>query len=224
MVGVIFTASWASRTWRNIMGLEPEIENHFRQKHRSFERKVGAPVIALLLIAGVAGAISGRRQSRLNALVERIYKLGLTSAPLKQRFVQIVSRDTPTMTSYVQRCADLEPVLDQYQAALQQMDPLLSETQQELPNDGAMLAIVTTMRGVLEKDLEGARLIRNEVEYAKKISSLAPADQVRFYEQNIQPIRDKELRVASEEIELAKAAKARGVRLPDQFYSELGIK
>jgi hypothetical protein len=227
VLGLIFTAIWARSSWRHIKESEPDTESHFQKKHQSVERGLTAAVITLFLIAGFLGANVGvrtRRASKFRTLSDQAYALGIRSAPFKKKFVETSNRAVPTFDDYVQRCVDLEGVLNDYEPALEQMHSLLIQVQQGLAEDPEMLARISTMNRVLEKDMEGARLVRKEVEFAKKLPTQSPSDQAQFYRRQIQPIRDQELKVAQEEVDILKAAKAKGIRLPDQMYRELGIE
>jgi uncharacterized protein (UPF0335 family) len=57
-----------------------------------------------------------------------------------------------------------------------------------------------------------------------ELQALPESAQLQFFATNIEPIQDEETRIAREEIEILKTAKARGVQLPEQMYSQFGIK
>jgi hypothetical protein len=83
----------------------------------------------------------------------------------------------------------------------------------------------TVLQNLVRKDLESAGAVRKEVDYAKQLATLAtPGDQMRFYKDNILPIKSDEKRIAKEEIEIMKHAKAHGVSLPESLYREAGIQ
>jgi len=223
-VGLVFIAIWAKTSWSDILRVEPETDLTFRQKHRSFGLKAGSVVAVAFLGAGGFGAYQGLQKANLNSLIEQANALGLKTAPVKQRFIQIVRRDTPTVPEYLQRCTELEATLNDYEPALQQMDTLTGQIEQELKGDRAGTATITTMRTILQKDLEGAGIYRKEIAYAKQLAALPAPDNFQFFNANIQPVLDEEARIARDEIEIVKTAKARGVKLPEQIYKELGIK
>ncbi len=191
-------------------------------------------ICAVLGLAAAYGSYLGNRaghSAKLHSLSEQISALGIKGAPVKLRFIQNVRRETSTMPEYLQRCVDLESVLNEYEPALLMLDSLLSETAGELKylNADARYAKLTPMVTVLQnigrKDIESARAFRKEIEYAKKLAAISISDdRARFYKANIVPTKDDEERIANDEIEILKDAKARGVDLPESMYSEVGIK
>lgn len=62
-MGVLFTAIWASRTWKRIQESEPENSGDFKRKHRSFLLRTLGLVLLSLVLACVLGATSGGHQS-----------------------------------------------------------------------------------------------------------------------------------------------------------------
>lgn len=60
-MGVLFTAIWASRTWKRIEKAEPERDSNVKSKHRSFLLRSLAFVSLTLLAACALGVISGRQ-------------------------------------------------------------------------------------------------------------------------------------------------------------------
>jgi Rad3-related DNA helicase len=168
---------------------------------------------------------------KIEALTKELEALGTKSAPTKQRFVQIARQPTPTMPEYIQRCNNLEAVISDYESNLRDGDRLLGQALEELQQlkadkgYAAMIPLFTVLQNVLHKDLESAQAFRKEVDYAKQLAALAtPDDQTRFYKANILPIKNDEKRIAKEEIEILKDAKARGVNLPESMYREAGIQ
>jgi hypothetical protein len=162
-----------------------------------------------------------RRQLHVRLLADQVYALALKSLPAKTRFYQFVRKDTPTMDEYIERCAEMELALQRYEPALQQMYDLLSQAVQALKGDAIALATFTTLKALLEKNLESMGLVRQELSYAKQLARFSPADQVRLYEQNIRPLREAAARLAVEGIDMVNAAKVSGVRLPDEMYTDL---
>jgi hypothetical protein len=233
-LGLLFTAIWTKRLWSQVATIEPESNPTFRQEHRAFAFKTGIIMAIVLLIAAVAGAKSGIHASRVASfkqLTDSISALGAKTAPTKQKFAALLGSDPPTIPEYVQRCNELERVNNDYETALQQMDALLGQLEQLARNDPGMfasvpgfLASVTTMRSVLAKDKESVMLVRREVSYAKQLPALSASDQVKLYRTTIRPIRDQQSRIGQEEIEILRYAKARGIKLPEQMYSQLGIE
>jgi hypothetical protein len=163
----------------------------------------------------------GRRQLHVKLLADQVYALALKSLPVKKRFYEFVRKNTPTMDEYIERCAEVELALQGYEPALQQMRGLLSQTLQALKDDTIALATFMTINALLEKNLESVGLVKQELCFAKQLSRFSPADQVRLYQQNIHPLREAGARRAAEGIDIVNAAKARGVRLPDEMYTDL---
>ena len=162
-----------------------------------------------------------RRQLHVKLLADQVYALALKSLPVKRRFYEFVRKDTPTMDEYIERCAEMELALQRYEPALQQMYGLLNQTVKALKDDVVALATFTTINALLEKNLESVGLVKQELTYARQLARFSPADQVRLYEQNIHPLREAGARLAAEGINIVNAAKTRGVRLPDEMYTDV---
>lgn len=226
-IGLIATAFWARQAWSAVIRVEPESDSIFLRKHRSFGLTAGMVIAVLLVSAGGAGTYSGIRaahKSRLNGLLDQISELGTRTAPAKQKFVQIAIRNVTNLSEYEQRCVDLEEAINEYEPALQQMGMVMGKVEQELQGDDpAALEIVTTMRGIVQKDLQSVRTYKTEIKYAKQLPALRASSRNGFYDTNIQPVLDEEQRIAKDEVEILKTAKARGVRLPQNIYSAVGI-
>src|ERR1035438_10316447 len=65
-MGVLFTAIWASRTWKRIQEVEPESEGNFKRKHRSVLLRLFGLVSISLAVACALGMASGRNQAKAN--------------------------------------------------------------------------------------------------------------------------------------------------------------
>jgi hypothetical protein len=232
LLGLIVTGIWAAGSWSKIKQAEPEGDPKWRRKHHAFSINAGIAVVAVLIGAGGLGTVFGigtARQTKLNELAKQVAALGAKAAPYKQRFIEAATRNTEDQTEYLQRCADLKAAINDYGPALQQLDGLLREMQEELQNfngepkfDGVIMS-VNAMRSILRKDMEAIGAYSSEVAYASQLATVSKPDQLRFYDTNIQPIVDREAKIAKEEVEIVKDAKARGVKLPEQLYSQMGI-
>ncbi len=232
VLGLIFTAIWASRSWSSIVRAEPETNPAFRQKHRAFGLKAGAVITGVLVSVAVAGAYFGIRAShiaKLGALSKESYELGLKAAPMKKRFIQLTNENTQGLAEYLRRCTELEAAIDDYEPALRQMDDLMSQSQHEIEDlktdsrYASLLPGVTVIRAVFGKDLESAKAYRIEIGYAKQLPGIPESDRTRFYNANIQPVVEQQGKIAKDEIEILKDAKARGVKLPESWYREAGL-
>ena len=93
-----------------------------------------------------------------------------------------------------------------------------------LKDDPTSSEAFETMRSIVQKDLESASSFRNEISNAKILATLPDGEQLNFYDQKIKPAQAEELRIANDEIEIMRNAKARGVKLPAQMYKEAGIE
>lgn len=230
LLATIGTGYWAKRTWSEIVRIEAEPT--FRQKHRSFVLKAIIAISAVLLLAAEEGMRVGthvRHVKKIVALTEQLKALAPKSAPTKQQFVQISRQATPTMAEYIQRCGRLELVLNEYESNLRDGDRVLSQVLEELEQlkadrgYAAMIPMFTALQSITRKDLESAQAFRREVDYGKQLAALPLDDQVRFYKANILPIKTDEKRIANEEIEILKEAKAHGIDL-GELYREVGIQ
>ena len=86
-----------------------------------------------------------------------------------------------------------------------------------------MLPLVTVLRAVVAKDLEGTKAFRQEINYAKQLPEVPESDRTRFYNVNIQPVVEQEGKIARDEIEIVKDAKAHGIKLPESMYQQAGL-
>lgn len=231
LLATIGTGYWAKRTWSEIIRIEGEPA--FRQKHRSFALKASTTVLVVLLLAAEEGVRVGthvRHVKRIENLTHQLEALAPKSAPTKQQFVQLARQATPTMPDYILRCAKLEAVLNDYESNLREGDRVLGQVLEELQQlkgvrgYAEMIPMFTVLQSVIRKDLESAQAFRKEVVYAKQLAALAAPDQARFYSANISPIRSDEKRIANEELEILKEAKAHGVNLLESMYREAGIQ
>lgn len=232
IIGIFGIGMWATRSWSTVRTAEPETDPVFRRKHRAFEMKAGTLILGVIIGVVAIGAYLGVRaghKAKLDVLSKEMHELGLKSAPTKERFVALTTKTAPGLPEYLQRCEQLEAVLNDYEPALKQMDNLMNQMQQELqelnsdPGYASLLPVVTVMRAVVAKDLESAKTFRKEIDYAKQLPNVPESDRTRFYSANIQPVVEQEGRIAQDEIEILKDAKARGVKLPESMYQQVGL-
>lgn len=224
LIGLIFTAIWAKQSWSKIVVDEPETNDRVRRKHKLFLVKAAAVVSLALIAAGYTGVYLGHRRAEVESITVQMASLGAKTAPVKQRFIQLARQDTPTIPDYLRRCTDLESALNEYEPALRQMLSLLAQMQTYLKDDPTSSEAFETMRSIVQKDLESASSFRNEISNAKILATLPDGEQLNFYDQKIKPAQAEELRIANDEIEIMRNAKARGVKLPAQMYKEAGIE
>lgn len=230
LLATIGTGYWAKRMWSEILRIEAEPT--FRRKHRSFALKAMIAICAVLLLVAEEGIRVGthvRHVKKIEALTEQLEALAPKSVPTKQQFVQIARQATPTMAEYIHRCSKLEPVLNDYESNLRDGDRLLGQVLEELQHlkadrgYAAIIPMYAVIQTITRKDLESARAFRKEVDYGKQLAALTPDDQVRFYKTNILPVKSDEKRIANEEIDILKDAKAHDIALGD-LYREVGIQ
>lgn len=224
LIGVIVMAIWARSAWAKIMIAEPNSNPLFRRKHLSFNLKAGGLIAAMVLAAGGYGAHLGFHRASVNEHLAEIRVLGEKAAPLKKQFIDIVRRDTHTTPEYLQWTKDLELALNEYEPLVQQMDSLLTVAERDFKNDSKTAEAFSTMQNVLQKDLEAMRAFRAEVESAKQLEQLPAEERPQFHKEHIEPIQAEEHRIAMEEIEILKNAKAQGIKLPEELYEQAGIK
>jgi hypothetical protein len=233
VLGLIFTAIWASQSWSSITNAEPDTNPEFREKHRAFGLKAGAIILSVLLSVAVAGTYFGIRAShvtKLDSLFKETHELSVKVAPQKQLFMKLVREDTKDLPQYLQRCAELEPAINDYEASERQMDDLMSQVQHEIEelkpkaNYASALPVLNVMRTIFGKDLEAAKVYRQEIEFAKQLPGIPESGRTHFYIMNIQPIVEQEHKIAMDEVAILKDAKARGVEMPESLYRDAGIK
>jgi PilZ domain-containing protein len=180
----------------------------------------GLEFVTPLVNYGGLGTAS-RRQLDIKLLAEQVYALGIKALPIKKKFVELARKETPTMDEYIERCAHLELTMRRYEPALREMHRIMADVLEALKDEPATLASFATIENLLEKNLRSVQYLKEELSHAKQLAALPPSQQVRFYEQKIQPLREAGARLSAEGIEIVNAAKARGVRLPEQMCSDL---
>ena len=186
-----------------------------------------------IVVTAVLGCILFKirmdQTAKLESLFAEIHDVGVRGAPLKQQFMKLVREDPQTFPEYLQRCAELEPVINDYAASEQQMNDLLAQVQQQIgelrPQGkyGAMLPMLGVMRAIFAKDLDGAKIYRQEVDYAKQLSGMSEKQKIQFYKANIEPVLEQEHRVAQDEIAILKDAKTRGIAMPANMLKDAGL-
>ena len=166
-------------------------------------------------------ANESRRQLSLKVLADQVYELAVKSSPIKRKFVSLAKKNPSTMQAYIERCAELEGALREYEPVLQEMASLLGHAVQALKGDPVTMSSFMTIKALVEKNLESARFVNDELVLAKELPNFSPPDQVRLYEQNIRPLREAQARLTAEGIKLLSTAKSVGVPLPQEMYSEI---
>jgi rubrerythrin len=167
--------------------------------------------------------------AKLESLLAEIRDVAARGAPQKQQFMKLTRENPQTLPEYLQRCAELEPVVNDYSASEQQMDDLLAEVQQQIGelrpqgSYGAMLPMLGVMRAILAKDLEGAKIYKQEVDYAKQLPSMSEKERIQFYNTNIEPVLEREHEVALDEIAILKDAKTHGIAMPANMLQDAGL-
>lgn len=122
-MGVLFTAIWASRTWKRIQEVEPESDGNFKLKHRSFLLRSFGLVFLFLLVACALGVASGRQvqhQANANRLADEIVELNSKTTELDQRFAQTFTCKNllqPASFSSPQVAANSLKDIEQYESA-----------------------------------------------------------------------------------------------------------
>jgi hypothetical protein len=189
-------------------------------------------VLTIVAVGGILFWIRARQTAKLETLFKEDKEVERDAGPKKQRFVQLLRKkeNVKNLTEYLQWCAELETAINDYEAVERQVDNLLSQMQQEIgelkpqASYGSLLPGFAVLRGVFAKDLEGAEAYRREIEYAKQLTDIPVADRNQFYNVNIQPVIELELKSGRDEIEILKDAKRRGITLPESVYQGAGIK
>jgi hypothetical protein len=187
----------------------------------------GAVITAVLVC--VLFKIRIDQTAKLESLLAETRDVAARGAPLKQQFMKLTRENPQTLPEYLQRCAELEPVINDYSASEQQMDDLLAQVQQQIGelrpqgSYGAMLPMAGVMRAILAKDLEGAKIYKQEVDYAKQLPSMSEKQKIQFYNTNIEPVLEREHQVALDEIAILKGAKTRGIAMPANILQDAGL-
>jgi hypothetical protein len=187
----------------------------------------------LFIIVVVAGGlfwIRARQIARLETFFKETHELSVKGAPQKQLFMKLTRENPQSLDAYLQRCAELEPALNDYETSERQVDEVMAQMQQEIgglkPKGSyvGMLPMLSVMRAIMGKDLEGAKAYREEIQYAKQLPGIPESSRMKFYTANIEPVIEQEHKIRQDEMEIMRDAKARGVEMPDNMLQDAGIK
>lgn len=134
-----------------------------------------------------------------------------------------------TLPIFPTMCSDARNwnLLNDYESELKQMLSLMTQEQPLVETSAEWATVRQTlniMTAVFQKDVEYVGEVRKEVNKARQLRSTPVSQQVQFYKANITPILEQEQKAADEEVEIVKSAKARGVKLPEEFYRQYGLE
>jgi len=186
-------------------------------------------VVITAVPVGVLFKVRLDHTAKLESLFAEIHDVAAKGAPQKQQFMKLTRENPHTLPEYLQLCAELEPVINDYSASEQQMDDLLAQVQQQIGelrpqgSYGAMLPMLGVTRAILAKDLEGAKIYKQEVDHAKQLAGMSEKQRIQFYNTNIEPLHEQEHQVALDEIAILKDAKARGIAMPANMLQDAGL-
>lgn len=167
--------------------------------------------------------------ARVESLIAEIHDVAAEGAPQKQQFMKLTRENPQSLPEYLQRCSELEPVIVKYSASEQQLDGLLAQMQQRVAelrpqgSYGAMLPMLGVMRSIVAKDLEGAKVYKREVDYAKQLPGMPEKQRIQFFHINIEPVLEREHQIALDEVAIMKDAKARGIVMPANMLRDAGL-
>jgi len=88
IMGLLFAAVWAARTWKRIQAAEPESDGEFRRKHRSLLLKLSGAVSVSLLIACGLGVSAGHKQRDTRRFVQAVVELNRDQTEVDKHFMQ----------------------------------------------------------------------------------------------------------------------------------------
>jgi hypothetical protein len=186
-------------------------------------------VVITAVLVGVLFKVRIDQTAKLELLLAETRDVAAKGAPRKQQFMKLTRENPQTLPEYLQRCAELEPVINDYSASEQQMDDLLAQVQQQIGelrpqgSYGAMLPILGVMRTILAKDLVGAKIYKQEVDYAKQLPGMSEKQRIQFYNTNIEPVLEQEHQVAMDEMAILKDAKTHGIAMPTNMLQDAGL-
>jgi hypothetical protein len=195
-----------------------------------YKKFIFSGVFIIVAVVGFLFWIRARQTAKLEELLKETRNISIRGAPQKQLFVKLTRENPQTLPEYLQRSSELEPAIKDYAASEQQMDNVLAEMQNEIerlkPNGSyaGMLPMLGVLRAILGKDLEAAKVYKQEIDYAKHLPSIPEADRPRFVSTNIGPVIEQEQKIALDEVAILKDAKARGITMPANMLQDAGIK
>jgi hypothetical protein len=221
LIGVVFTAQWAVKEWKSIK--RAEFDGKSSTGTRAVELKCVLGALLVIAITGSYGYFAAQkveRSKRLNALLGQMQAVQSRNAVFKQRFMEAVSENTPTMDAYVSRCEHVEVALLEYEPALREADGQLAQLSEFVPEAKPQFEVI---RRVFAVDLRSAQTFRHETQVAKQLRGMPPTQQRNFYQAYLIPIKQEEIQLGEEETQIVRDAQKAGVKLPEAFY-QLGNK
>lgn len=213
-VGLLFTAIWAAKEWKKIKVAESS--HAFRRAHRLVELRCSVGVAIVLVGAGFYSNSAAKkldRTRRLDALLAQMDAAQNRNAAAKQQFIEAVGGDTSTINAYISRCEHIELALGEYEPTLREADGQFAQFADLAPNV-KLRTQAQFFRKVVGIDLQSVQVFRREIALAKWLPNMPTGKQRLFYQSSIVPIQMEEDRLAEEEIQTIKDAKASGIPLP----------
>ncbi len=186
-------------------------------------------VVIVAIAVGVLFKVRSDQTAKLKSLIAEAHNVTVNGAPQKRKFMKLAGENPQTLSEYLQRCAELELVINDYSASEQKMDDILAQIQQQIAelrppaSYGAMLPMLRVMRAILAKDLEGTKIYKQEVTYAKQLPGMSETQRIQFYNNNIEPVLEQEHQLALDEIAILKDAKASGIVMPANMLQDAGL-
>jgi len=216
LIGVVFTAQWAVKEWKSLK--QTECGGKSSTAILATELKCVLGAVLVIAITGGYGYFAAQkleRSKQFDTLIGQMQAEQRRNAVLKQRFLEAVAENTPTMDAYISRCEHVETALLDYESALQEADGQLVQLSEFVPQSKTQFDVV---RRVLAVDIRSAQMFRQETQIAKQLRGMPPAQQRRFYLANSIPIQQEETRLGEQETQIIRDAKEAGTKLPEAFY------
>jgi hypothetical protein len=181
------------------------------RKTARLKGSIGFIVAGLLFGFYVVNSV--REQDRA-ALTDEGRAIEAENAAIRSKLQAAMAHQPASYQGYVVRYAELEPLVDQALAGYKRIDEHRWRMAQQYKSTEGQQASEYLAR-MNTKDKEGLELLKQEVTVGKKLSFVPLAEQAAYFRAHIEPLQAAEIRIAREEMAIAKEAQSKGVALPD---------
>ncbi len=122
---------------------------------------------------------------------------------------------------YINRCEKVRPLIPSMQDYYAEARRNVIDAVRRHPADKSLLRVADFVLAINQKDEAGVDLLNQEMHMAEQMKTVPKKQRRDFFAQKIGPLQMQEVRIAKEEIELARKAKADGLPLPDYIEGAL---
>lgn len=176
-----------SQSWKRLKISEPDSEPRFRKKHRKLNQ-----LAAVFLILCAAGAVwAGISQGSCDATVSVFGNDVKQSQAAMQAIGNARMTSNTTIEGYIQMYKSIEPQVAQEKA-------LVSRLRTEIPPCGDFQPRAQGFERIINNLDQRLTLLSREIEVAKSIESLPPAEEQNQWQLQMLPLIDQEATLEKE--------------------------